>query len=303
MKLNGHNLEQAHQIAPASAAAWVGKKDTLLIVREASNENYEAELIRWPGLKSIERQQIRDMATVARVGEKQILLMFAADVIAQKTKQSIEIRTLKDLSKVVAFEEDSPGFFAVHPDGSRVAIGHDSGALNVWNTQDGALIATHESSGIGGVAWSHDGALLAAKEFGGTLKIFDADTVGKKPVRTVKLGKEPAIAFHPKRLIIAAADKQAIQMVDSNTGAVTDTIKGTKESGGSFRQMVFSPDGKLLATGSRGANIVALWDVEKSKFLGKLREFDIPIAAVDFDASGKHLIVASFDEAEIYTIS
>ena len=36
---------------------------------------------------------------------------------------------------VATIVEDSVGVFATHPDGSRVAIGHDFGDMNVWDTR------------------------------------------------------------------------------------------------------------------------------------------------------------------------
>ncbi len=301
MTLNGHNLELSDHVTPAAGAAWVAKKDRLLIVRKT--DKFELELCRWPGLDSLARKPVPSMVTMLRAGDKWVLLFYPPDLSAEETKNSVELRVVDDLSVVATFVEDSVGCFATHPDGSRVAIGHDFGDMNVWDTRKGTLSASHASPGVGGVAWSHDGALLAAKEFRGALKIFDSGDIGKKPLRTVKLGKETAIAFHPKQSIIAVADQQAVQMVNAETGQMEATIKGTKESARSIRQMVFSPDGTLLATGSRGENVVALWDIANSKFLGKVQGFDTPIAAVDFDATGKHLLVASFRVAEIYTIS
>jgi DNA-binding beta-propeller fold protein YncE len=303
MKLGGYNLDLAHRIEPAVGATWVGKRDTLLVARETPENQYELELIRLDGFKTIARKTVKQVATVTRAGERWVLLMLPADLAAQDTKQPFELRAIDDLEVAGSFVEDTPGYVAVYPDGSRVAVGHEFAGLNIWDAHKGELLASVSAKGTGGIAWSHDGALLAVKEFGGSLKIFDSGNIGDKPLRSVKLGREPAIVFHPSEATIAAAEKSEIQIVDASTGKLGASIPRPKESGGSIHRIVYSPDGRLLATSSLGKFVVALWDAEKHTFLGKVRDFNIPIAGVEFDDTGKYLMIASFAEVEIYSVA
>jgi len=300
MKLKNYKLELAHRIESTSGATFVGKKDTLLVARVSGEGQYELELLQLKGFQSILRKPVEGtVATVARAGDNWAMLMLRGE----GRQRIFELRTLKDLKPAGRIVEERPGYAEAHPDGSPVAVSHDFGGLNVWDAKTGKQTASYDAKGIGGIAWSQDGALLAAKEMTGSLKIFDSANIGKKPLRSVKLGGDPAIAFHPSETIIAAAEKTAIHIVDAATGKEQTAIARTKESGGTIHRITFSPDGGLLVTSSLQPYVAALWDVKKNEFLGKIRDFEVAIAAVDFDATGKYLLVASFADTEIYSVA
>jgi hypothetical protein len=307
MEIGGHKLESVKRFEPAMNAAFVGKGDALLIITNGESE-YTLELLELRKFKTLARAPVPDLASLTRVGEHGVLLTRERDFEGPEEdifKQTLEVRNLNDLGLVTSFVEEKPGHIAAHPDGMRIAVAHDFGGLNIWDARTGALLHEYASKGVGGVAYSSDGALLAAKEFAGSLKMFDANELLAKPLRSAAVGRgEAEIAFHPRRHVLAAAGKTAIKIVDADTAEVTASIKTTsKERQGAIGHMSFSPDGKLLVTSSLSHGAVGLWDVEQAEFIGHAMELNEPVSAVEFNADGRYLLIATYEAAELYTVA
>ena len=306
MKVGGYKVERVKRF-DSLGATFVRKGDALLVAREAEGGEYELELIQLEGFKSIRRKGVERVTSVSRVGEKACMLKARPPRragVAGARPRLFEVRALKDFRVLTTIVEDEPGHTAAHPSGTQLAIAHDFGPLHVWDSAAGKLLWKYESKGVGGVAYSGDGTLLAAKEFAGALKVFDAGDADGKPLRSVAVGREPQIAFHPTQHVVAAAASNSVKLVDADAGKVTATIKVTKkESRGAIRHMSFSPDGKLLVTSTQSDHTVGLWDVEEAEFVGHLVESEEPLNHVEFDASGEYLLVSSYEAAEIYTVA
>lgn len=306
MEIGGYKLELVKRLEPAMDAAFVRKGDALLILTSQGSE-YTLELLAPRKFTTVARASVPDLATLRRVGDQGVLLIRERDFTGAEediSKQILEVRNLKDFGLVTSFVEEKPGHTAAHPDGTRIAVAHDFGGLNIWDARTGELLHDYPSKGVGGVAYSGDGALLAAKEFAGSLKIFDANELSAKPLRSAAAGGEAEIAFHPRRHVLAAAGRTAIKFVDADTAEVTASIKTTtKERQGAVGHMSFSPDGELLVTSSLSHGAIGLWDVEKAEFIGHAMELNEPVSAVEFDAEGKYLLIATYEAAELYAVS
>jgi WD40 repeat protein len=307
MEIGGYKLESVKRFEPAMNAAFVRKGDALLVATRGKSE-YTLELLDLRKFTTLARASVPDLATLRRVGDQGVLLKRKRDLEGpeeDKSKQTLEVRNLKDFGLVTSFVEEKPGHTTAHPDGTRIAVTHDFGGLNIWDARTGELLHEYASKGVGGVAYSGDGALLAAKEFAGSLRIFDANQLSAKPLRSAAAGRgEAEIAFHPRRHVLAAAGKTAIKILDADTTEVTASIKTTsKERQGAVGHMSFSPDGKLLVTSSLSHGAIGLWDVEKAAFIGHMMELNRPVSTVEFDAEGKYLLIATYKAAELYAVS
>jgi WD40 repeat protein len=307
MEIGGYKLESVKRFEPAMNAAFVRKGDALLIITSEESE-YALELFDLRKFNTLARASVPDLAALTRVGENGALLTRERDFSApeeDQSKQTLEVRNLKDLGLVTSFVEEEPGHVAAHPDGTRIAVAHDFGGLNIWDARTGQSLHEYPSKGVGGVAYSGDGTLLAAKEFAGSLKIFDANELSAKPLRSAAAGRgEAEIAFHPRRHVLAAAGKTAIKIVDADTAEATASIKTTsKERLGAVGHMTFSPDGNLLVTSSLSHGAIGLWDVEEAEFIGHMMELNRPVSGVEFDAEGKFLLIATYKAAELYAVS
>lgn len=307
MEIGGYKLESVKRFEPAMNAAFLRKGDALLVATRGEPE-YTLELLDLRKLKAIGRGSVPNLASLSRVGDNGVLLKRKRDLrgaAKDKSRQTLEVRNLEDFGLVTSFVEEKPGHIAAHPDGTRIAVAHDFGALNIWDARTGELLHEYASKGVGGVAYSGDGALLAAKEFAGSLKIFDGNEPPAKPLRSAAVGRGgEQIAFHPRRHVLAAAGKTSIKIVDADTAEVTASIKTTKkESQGGVGHMAFSPDGELLVTSSLSHGAIGLWDVAKAEFIGHPVELNRPVSTVEFDAEGKYLLIATYKAAELYAVS
>jgi hypothetical protein len=229
MEIGGYKLESVKRLEPAMDAAFVRKGDSLLILTSRGSE-YTLELLAPRKFTTVARAPVPDLATLRRVGDQGVLLIRERDFTGAEediSKQTLEVRNLKDFGIVTSFVEEKPGHTAARPDGARIAVAHDFGGLNIWDARTGELLHEYASKGVGGVAYSGDGALLAAKEFAGSLKIFDANELSAKPLRSAAAGGEAEIAFHPCRHVLAAAGRTAIKILDADTAEVTASIKTT----------------------------------------------------------------------------
>jgi len=298
-----YKVNRVKRIERAVGSTFVGKGDALLVIRE-TDSGYELEVIELKGLKSVARAPVGGVVAVTRVGEDAVLLKTLPErgQTANENERKMEVRSLKDFHVRASFVEDKPGYVAAHPDGTRIAMTHDFGPLQVWDTVSGGMLSKYVSEGTGGVAYSHDGSLLAVKEFAGALKIFDAESP-LQPLRSVVVGGEAQITFHPQKPVVAAADRNTIQIVDASTANVTAFVKLTeKESQGAIGHMAYSPDGMLLATTILNEGVVSFWDMATGEFAGHLLNLDMPLSGLEFDAQGALLLVASYEAAELYTI-
>ena len=213
---------------------------------------------------------------------------------------------------------------AFSPDGKRLATAGSvarqslpAGIVVVWDTETGKVL--HQSDklmmGAGAVAWSPDGKRLAAGTDGaggelpeaGEVLVWDAGTGKVQHTFKVKDKVEDGewasaadVAFSPDGQRVAAVVKAgsraspagiiledtgaSIRVWDLGTGKSALPVTGLKPS---VARVVFSPDGKSLATA--GADkMVRVWDAGTGRELAALSCLD-SVEVVAFSPGGKFL--------------
>jgi eukaryotic-like serine/threonine-protein kinase len=139
------------------------------------------------------------------------------------------------------------------------------------------------------------------------LRILEV-TTGKERLRIAMPSHHTGLAYHPdgKRL---AANIAAEPAVDGDHDQVPpsvciwDTATGKllhrqpTPTGRPFAGLVFSPDGKLLATWKREEPVVYLWDADSGKAGKTIKGGTSPIRDAVFSADGKRLQVVQQDGA------
>ena len=184
---------------------------------------------------------------------------------------------------------------AVSPDSNTVLTGSWDGTIHKWDLKTGAdlsTFATGHGRGTRALAFSEDGQTLISdtrvrwghedqQSFWDTttgVQISDPDlkeTLGKQslnlpnPVITAKIDK----------------DRKSIQVQEVATGREMYRITGHK---GDIWTFAFSPDRKILASGSKDATI-RLWDAITGNEILTLPTYTYEVFAVAFSPDGKIL--------------
>jgi WD40 repeat protein/serine/threonine protein kinase/class 3 adenylate cyclase len=184
------------------------------------------------------------------------------------------------------------------PDGKRLAMVCDDGTAKLWDAETGLEILTlkgHTGS-VWSVVFSPDGKRLATASNDGTAKIWDAGT-GRELV-TLK-GETPTVDFSPdgKRYATlgdrrTSNDPRTAKIWDAETGLEILTLNISR-----LFFLVFSPDGKRVATASENAT-ATIWDVETGRALVTLKDYGCPLESVAFSPDGKRLATASRSDAQ-----
>ncbi len=160
--------------------------------------------------------------------------------------------------------------FASHPDevrfgiflriGKLLATSCRDGLVRVWNTDTGKLYQTIPSPGATyQIAASSDGTRLVQSHWERSVVVWDIDNKKQVFTRTFDM-RVYGVAFSPDGKHVAAGSEGELLLLDSDTGKILKTCQDRPT--GIIGGVVYSPDGKLLATTNLD-NSVRLWDMTK----------------------------------------
>ncbi len=145
------------------------------------------------------------------------------------------------------------------------------------------------------VAFSPDGRFLASASYDGTVKLWRLSD--GKLLQTLMHGNAPFyvsvhfVVFSPDGCLLATLDSGVITLWQVRDGKPVRTLKHYFSSSHHFevlgRPLAFSPDGRLLASGSDDG-IVRLWRISDGKLLRMLKHGGI-VMPVDFSPDGRLL--------------
>lgn len=220
-----------------------------------------------------------------------------------------QMRSLKDGWQVLAL--------AFSPDGKLLATGNADQTAKLRDGTSGELVRTLPAEpGVGahvqGVAFTPDGRQLISLA-GGELKVWDADAGALR--RTITRGGETGgrlmcLAVSPDGKLVAAGgsawlsgfyrypsgkvgiNPALVWLWDLPTGALRTVLQ--QEEGGEAVSLAFSPDGKLLASGSQ-AGAVQLWNTGDFSARASLNAHGGPVWALAFSPGGKSLASGGAD--------
>ncbi|MCY4587348.1 MAG: hypothetical protein OXB98_15020 [Bryobacterales bacterium] len=199
------------------------------------------------------------------------------------------------------------------PEGTRLAVLQLDGALKVWRVDDGEEISAFQAHdpvpGLGArpLAWSPDGSRLATAANDSLVKLWDTREwklvhalTNESNLRFGSGSPIDRIAFSPDGNRIAVAQPSTLRVWDVESGQqVVEWYPAPENTAfvphnGSITDMVFSPDGRYLA--SAGLDRTAkVWDVETGTQLLDLDIFLNSVEAVEWSPNGSQFAVAGDD--------
>lgn len=216
------------------------------------------------------------------------------------------------------------------PDNQTLAIGNGQ-TLELRDCQNSTQILASFASQIWSIAWSANGILAASDKQ--TAKLWNCATLPAKPLHTLQnyTNAVYSVAFHPHHPIFASVSSdRTLSLWDLPTRTCIKTLhtphhalrtvavhpQGLLAVGGaeptlwlwtptghrllsghtdSLCSVAFSPDGNLLASGSRDQTI-RLWDASNYRTLKILTGHDSWVLSVAFSPNGQWLASSSADQ-------
>ncbi len=144
------------------------------------------------------------------------------------------------------------------PNGQILASTEDDTTIRFWNVATGELLRTieTETNDVYSIDFSPDSTTLVTADDTGQIKFWDV-TTGKQKIMPHSKVKGYYVVLSPDGTILASVDIGNISLWDVATGKLLKTLTGHI---GDINSIVFSSDGKTLASGSRDSTVI-LWDL------------------------------------------
>ena len=184
---------------------------------------------------------------------------------------------------------------AFSTDGKMLASGgFNNPIIQLWDmdtdSQLSTLTLTEKYNVIAALAFTKDNTILISLGQSREIAHWDVNT-GRKLGDTISVDPYTAAAFFENGGIFAAGDSIGmIRLWDTATGTRRSTLAEpfNEAENPEIRALAFSPDGKMIASGSDDKTAV-LWNTQNNAKLATLKGHEGWVTAVAFSADGKTL--------------
>ncbi|MGW2178115.1 WD40 repeat domain-containing serine/threonine protein kinase [Streptomyces sp. NPDC001732] len=229
----------------------------------------------------------------ARRTRTRVLLAGTAVLCAIALGTGIAVLYDGEASPDRTFRTDGALEVGFSPDGSILAAGGNTAPVLRWNPRTGERIGRplRQVGNVYNVAFSPDGTMLAAStlQYDGSVRVWNPKT--GKLISECADPEVVAVAFHPDSTVLATAnqDTGVVSLWNPRSGDRIRTVNGDITS------LAFSPDGTMLAAGSREGSLL-LWNPKTGERIGEpLDGHGDAIRNVRFSPDGTTLAGASDD--------
>ena len=217
-----------------------------------------------------------------------------------------DAETFDELTLLTGHKEEVT-VVAFSPDGTKLVSAsgfHFPGILKLWEVETGQNIATFQAKGgsTDSVSFSPNGKVLAWAD-----TLWEVDTGQKLDILLDK--KLFKFVFSPDGKILAGTGISTVERTragvikfyEVETGQLINTLTATQrttwnEPSKRVSSLAFSPDGRLLASGSADDGTIKLWDIETGQNIATFIEKPEPnssMSCVVFSPDGTKLAVGS----------
>jgi WD40 repeat protein len=275
------------------------EKDVILLAfspdgQTLIGEGYEGKITLWNQQNGTERLSIK----VKGVSGAFALSPDGQTLAIGSTDKGIKLFSLNPqakLSRPLNVKLKSGRFIAFSPDQQHLILAgsREIKRLRFKDHQEVLSIQAKPIEFFIACALSSDGDILATSNFNGPIKLWNLHD--GKLIRTLQTGSDsPALSLTFSRdgqmLASAFPFKNTIQVWNLKNGHLIHQWEANRVS-----QVVFSPNGQLLASGN-GDGAVQLWNPQTSKKLRTLKGHGDGIGALAFSTDGQTLASGSDDQ-------
>lgn len=185
---------------------------------------------------------------------------------------------------------------AFSPDGRTLASGSADGTVRFWSVATGAarkvLTAGDGSKTVARVHFSPDGRWLASEGvYSNEVLIWDV-SAGRQRFTLRHEKRIGQVTFSPAGNAVATASNDRTVVIWSlETGKALHRLEGHN---GPVGNIAYSPDGRILASGSVGrSNPGRLWNAADGTLLRVLKDLDAPVLSLVFSKDGTTVVTAN----------
>ena len=206
--------------------------------------------------------------------------------------RDLATQTVKPLPSYHGILEGRVPCVSLSPDRQRVALGFNSGDIQILEIATGRIVATFHAhdGGVGSVMFSPRGDKLVSGGRDKSVAVWEVQTQKKLQSSPEHRGSVCAVAMSSNGSMLASGcNANTIRFW--NADDLTQLLPSVSYHESVIRTLCFAPDGKTLASGSED-NTAKLWSVRSHLEVASFK-FDDHVRLVSFSPDGNHLAVVT----------